>query len=362
MLEQPRGSFPEILGVSSVFCCFSLYFLGLLPGSRGPWQPISPQLRGWRFTPLIKGWVSKSTTKQVVSDGPPPGWNSTPLIKGVWVVRGAKNPWCFGWVFLGFCWDPFDHSEGQFSPECKKVRKKSRNGFPGPPGPGGQKSQKRGQNELKSLEKVGFELVLNSFLTFSPPKGPGNPFRDFFSDVFTFGLNCPFRMVKGIPRFFCLNNKEWKIRVESGDSTRCATWESECWKLPWQPCYLLKQGVQAFFPRRTVVVPPSLLLALAITAFGGPEGYFRLAIMAFGALEAHCPPTTLFAYHPFQNHYTHEITIFELFRGLQLQLSGSSELVSTTVTVSLLFQQNAATGNSSPQGFSGFSAITVTMI
>ena len=27
-------------------------------------------------------------------------------------------------------------------------------------------------------------------------------------------------------------------------------------------------------------------------------------------------------YHPFQNHYTHELTIFELFRGLQLQLSG----------------------------------------
>ena len=27
-------------------------------------------------------------------------------------------------------------------------------------------------------------------------------------------------------------------------------------------------------------------------------------------------------YHPCQNHYTHEITIIELFRGLQLQLSG----------------------------------------
>ena len=27
-------------------------------------------------------------------------------------------------------------------------------------------------------------------------------------------------------------------------------------------------------------------------------------------------------YHPFRNHYTHEITIFELFRGLQLQYSG----------------------------------------
>ena len=27
-------------------------------------------------------------------------------------------------------------------------------------------------------------------------------------------------------------------------------------------------------------------------------------------------------YHPFQNHYTHDIAIFELFRGLQSQLSG----------------------------------------
>ena len=27
-------------------------------------------------------------------------------------------------------------------------------------------------------------------------------------------------------------------------------------------------------------------------------------------------------YHSFQNHYTHQITIFKLFRSLQLQLSG----------------------------------------
>ena len=35
-----------------------------------------------------------------------------------------------------------------------------------------------------------------------------------------------------------------------------------------------------------------------------------------------CAGRAYFAtYHPFQNHYTHEITILELFRGLQLQLS-----------------------------------------
>ena len=31
-------------------------------------------------------------------------------------------------------------------------------------------------------------------------------------------------------------------------------------------------------------------------------------------------------YHPFQNHYIHKITIFELFRGLQFQLSGLSRI------------------------------------
>ena len=57
-----------------------------------------------------------------------------------------------------------------------------------------------------------------------------------------------------------------------------------------------------------------------------------VAVMVFSALNKR--------YHPFQNHYTHEIIIFELFRRLQLQLSafqGSSELITITVTVSLFF-------------------------
>ena len=53
---------------------------------------------------------------------------------------------------LGSLW-PF---RGVIQAECGKVRKKSRNGFPGPPGPRGQKSQKRVQKKLK---------ILNSFLT-----------------------------------------------------------------------------------------------------------------------------------------------------------------------------------------------------
>ena len=40
---------------------------------------------------------------------------------------------------------------------------------------------------------------------------------------------------------------------------------------------------------------PPLFLLLAITAFGGPEGYFSLAIIAFGALEFSLSPNTIIA-------------------------------------------------------------------
>ena len=49
--------------------------------------------------------------------------------------------------------------------------------------------------------------------------------------------------------------------------------------------------------------------------------YFGLALLWKSVCYfTYCPPSG--NYHPFQNHYTHEIIIFELFRGLQLQLSG----------------------------------------
>ena len=64
---------------------------------------------------------------------------------------------------------------------------------------GGRKSQKRVKNELKSLKKVDFELVFNSFLTFSPPGAgrPREPISRLFSDSFTFGLNDPSEWSKG---------------------------------------------------------------------------------------------------------------------------------------------------------------------
>ena len=57
------------------------------------------------------------------------------------------------------------------------------------------------------------------------------------------------------------------------------------------------------------------------------------------------------------NHYTHEIIIFEVFRGLQLQLAGSVELISITVTVSLFFEENAVTEKNSPHSPHKFSRI-----
>ena len=97
------------------------------------------------------------------------------------------------------CKDPFDHSEGQFSPNVKKSEKSLEVGSRGLLAPGGKKSQKRFKNELKSLKNVSFELIFNSFLTFLPPGAgrPREPISRLFSDFFTFGLNCPSEWSKG---------------------------------------------------------------------------------------------------------------------------------------------------------------------
>ena len=55
----------------------------------------------------------------------------------------------------------------------------------------------------------------------------------------------------------------------------------------------------------------------------------------------------------FQNHYTYEITIFDLFRGLQLQLSGgSSNYFSLQLQFPYSSNKDTVTGNNSPQWFS----------
>ena len=67
-------------------------------------------------------------------------------------------------------------------------------------------------------------------------------------------------------------------------------------------------------------------------------------------------------YHLFQNHYTHEIIIFKLFRGLPLQLSVVCRISLSYHfrLFSLIFVQIAVTEISSPQEFfKEFTAITV---
>ena len=62
-------------------------------------------------------------------------------------------------------------------------------------------------------------------------------------------------------------------------------------------------------------------------------------------------PTAWCTYHPFQDHYTHEIIIFKLFKGLQLQLSGVFRINSHYSHSFLVFLQNGVAGNHSPREF-----------
>ena len=64
--------------------------------------------------------------------------------------------------------------------------------------------------------------------------------------------------------------------------------------------------------------------------------------------------------HPLQNHYMHETIIFELFRGLQVQLQRSFESMYITVAVSLLFSQNAVAEIIPLRNFQELYATTVT--
>ena len=52
--------------------------------------------------------------------------------------------------------------------------------------------------------------------------------------------------------------------------------------------------------------------------------------------------------HPFQNHYTHAITIFELLRGIQLQLSGVFRINSHCSYSFLVFLTECSYRKSSP--------------
>ena len=80
-----------------------------------------------------------------------------------------------------FCWDPFGHSEGQFSLKVKKHEKRLKIGSRSREAPGDKKSESR-ENEFKSLKKVCLKSVFHSFETFSAPGtgGPGAHFETLF--------------------------------------------------------------------------------------------------------------------------------------------------------------------------------------
>ena len=67
-----------------------------------------------------------------------------------------------------------------------------------------------------------------------------------------------------------------------------------------------------------------------------------------GTAKEHYPPLNK-DYHPFQNHYTHEIIILELVRGLQLQLSKVCRINLNCSYSFLSFLRNAVTDNNSRQ-------------
>ena len=75
----------------------------------------------------------------------------------------------------------------------RKLRKKSEKGFPGPLGRGVEEAQKKskkvekGPKTRKKLENLSFSTLFRGFST-PGPRGPGNPFSDFFRSFLGRGL------------------------------------------------------------------------------------------------------------------------------------------------------------------------------
>ena len=65
-------------------------------------------------------------------------------------------------------------------------------------------------------------------------------------------------------------------------------------------------------------------------------------------------------YHPFQNHYTHEILFLNYLGGYSYSFQGSSELISITVTASLFSSRNSLPEIIPLRNSQEFSAIAVT--
>ena len=136
-------------------------------------------------------------------------------------AKGVRSFFCafsgLFWSLFGhlFCWDPFDHSEGQFSLNAKKSEKKVSK-FPGLLAPGGKKVR-------KEFKQGHFLTRFKLFSDFFAPLGleaPGTHFETFFPDFFAFRLKCPSEWSKGSQGFwskdmfnlrsFSLSYCQWK--------------------------------------------------------------------------------------------------------------------------------------------------------
>ena len=78
-------------------------------------------------------------------------------------------------------------STGVKRPLPRKLRKKSAKGFPGALGLGVEKAQKKSKKSRKKIGKLSFSTLFRVFWT-PGPRGPGNPFSDFFRTFLGRGL------------------------------------------------------------------------------------------------------------------------------------------------------------------------------
>ena len=92
----------------------------------------------------------------------------------------------------------------------------------------------------------------------------------FWRDILGFWLGCPGVVNFSLARFD-VNDLEMK--------------KLACLKLPLKTLTSLNKEVRPFFLGENSIWSFPLFLPLAITAFGGPEGYFSLATIAFGAFQ-----------------------------------------------------------------------------
>ena len=115
---------------------------------------------------------------------------------------------------LGYRWP----STGVKTPLTGKLRRKSEKGFPRPLGPGVKKGSKKSRKWLFFKLFWGFWLVFDfcSGMLTPGPRGPGNPFSDFFWSFPGRGLfdSCRWPTISQISLENCnLGGRSWKFQA-----------------------------------------------------------------------------------------------------------------------------------------------------